>query len=122
MTIFWAGTSVGRTGRFSAAAGEDGESLRECMDRECLEELGLSGLDWTFLGLMHRRMAPDYFDPEWHYEYGGIYGVTLPVETLDTIERNRTDREEIDKLTFYSEVKGKEKIAAIDEKLLEFWK
>lgn len=42
---------------------EDGESLRECMDRECLEELGLSGLDWTFLGLMHCRMAPDYFDP-----------------------------------------------------------
>lgn len=41
---------------------------------------------------------------------------------LDTIERSRTDREEISKLAFYSKVKSKEKIAAIDEKLLEFWK
>ena len=100
---------------------EEGESLRECIDRECLEELGLSGLDWTFIGLMHCKMAPDYFDPEWHYEYGGIYGVTLPAGALETIEKSRTDREEIGKLAIYSEVKGKEKIAAIDEKLLEFW-
>ncbi len=51
---------------------EDGETLRQCIDRECMEELGLSGLSWTFIGLMHCKMAPDYFDPQWHYEYGGM--------------------------------------------------
>ena len=101
---------------------EDGETMRQCMDRECREELGLSGLNWTFLGLMHCKMAPGYFNPEWHEEYGGVYGVSLPVECLEAIERQRPDREEIEKLAFYREVKGKEKIAAIDEKLLEYWK
>ena len=101
---------------------EEGETLRQCIDRECMEELGLSGLSWTFIGLMHCKMAPDYFDPQWHYEYGGIYGVTLPAGTLDVIEKSRTDREEIGRLALYGDVKGKEKIAAIDEKLLEFWR
>ena len=101
---------------------EDDETLRQCIDRECIEELGLSGLSWTFIGLMHCKMAPDYFDPQWHYEYGGIYGVTLPAECLETIEKSRTDREEIGRLALYGDVKGKEKIAAIDEKLLEFWR
>lgn len=100
---------------------EDGESLRECIDRECLEELGLSDLNWSFIGLMHCKMAPGYFDPEWHYEYGGIYGITLPVNYLEVIEKFRIDREEIEKLAFYSEIKGKDKIAPIDEKLLEYW-
>lgn len=101
---------------------EDGETLRQCINRECMEELGLPDLEWTFIGLMHCKMAPGYFDPEWHYEYGGVYGVTLPVECLETIEKHRTDREEIEKLAFYRDVKGKEKIAAIDEKLLEYWR
>ena len=92
---------------------EEGETLRQCIDRECMEELGLSGLSWTFIGLMHCKMAPDYFDPQWHYEYGGIYGVTLPAGTLDVIEKSRTDREEIGRLALYGDVKGKEKIAAI---------
>jgi len=38
------------------------------------------------------------------------------------IEEYRTDKEEVEKLAFYSEIKDNEKIAAIDEKLLEFWK
>lgn len=100
---------------------EMGETVRACMEREGLEELGLSNLDWTFLGLMHCKMAPDYFNPEWHYEYGGIFGVSLPQEYLEIIERDRKDREEIERLAFYSEVKGKEKIAVIDEKLLDYW-
>lgn len=101
---------------------EDGETMRQCMDRECREELGLQNLEWTFLGLMHCKMAPGYFDPEWHEEYGGVYGVTLPADCLETIEKHRADREEIEKLAFYREVTRKEKIAAIDEKLLEFWR
>lgn len=71
---------------------------------------------------MHFKMAPGYFNPEWHYEYGGLYGVTLSEDELDEIEKYRTDKEEVEKLSFYSKIKGKETIAAIDEKLLEYWK
>lgn len=101
---------------------EDNESLRECIVRECNEELGLSDVDFEYLGLMYYKMAPGYFNPEWHYEYGGLYGITLPVEYLEIIEKHRTDKEEVEKLAFYNDVKGKEIIAPIDEKLLEYWK
>lgn len=101
---------------------EEGETLRECIEREAFEEIGLQDVYYDFLGLMHYNMAPGYFNPEWHEEYGGLYGVTLPFETLAEIEKFRTDKEEVEKLAFYSEVKGKEPIAAIDEVLLSYWK
>ena len=101
---------------------EDNESIRACIQRECREELGLESGDFTYLGLMYLDMAPGYFNPERHFEYGGLYGITLPAEMLKTIETYRTDKEEVEKLALYSEVKGKEKIALIDEKLLEYWK
>jgi len=100
---------------------EEGETLRECIIREAKEELGLSNVEFTWLGLMHDKMAPGYFNPEWHEEYGGLYGVTLTKEQLADIEKSREDKEEIEKLAFYSQVKD-ECVALIDEKLLEFWK
>jgi len=52
---------------------EDNETLKDCIIRECQEELGLSDVEYTYLGLMYYKMAPGYFNPEWHYEYGGLY-------------------------------------------------
>ena len=101
---------------------EEGETLRECIIREAEEELGLKNVEYTYLGLMHDKMAPGYFNPEWHEEYGGLYGVTIPEKMLKEIEESRADKEEIERLAFYSQVKGKEKIAEIDEALLRFWK
>ena len=101
---------------------EEGETLRECIIREAEEELGLKNVEYTYLGLMHYKMAPGYFNPEWHEEYGALYGVTLRSEMLKEIEAKRADKEEIERLEFYSQVKGKEKIAEIDEALLEYWK
>lgn len=101
---------------------EEGETIRECIIREGFEELGLENVEYTYLGLMYDKMAPGYFNPEWHFEYGGLYGVTLPGEMLAVIEKHRKDKEEIEKLAFYLDVKDKEKIAPIDEKLLEYWK
>ena len=75
-----------------------------------------------FWGSCTTRWLPTILTRSGTYEYGGIYGVTLSVETLDTIERSRTDREELSKLVFYSKVKSKEKIAAIGEKLLMRWR
>ena len=100
---------------------EEGETLRECIIREAKEELGLSNIEFTWLGLMHDKMAPGYFNPEWHEEYGGLYGVTLTKEQLAEIEKCREDKEEIEKLAFYSQVQN-ESVAPIDEKLLGFWK
>lgn len=101
---------------------ESGETMRECIARECKEELGLVNVDFEYLGLMYYKMAPGFFNPEWHYEYGGLYGVTLPAEYLEIIEKYRTDKDEVGRLGFYNDIKGKEKIAPIDEKLLEYWK
>ena len=101
---------------------EDNESIRECIIRECNEELGIINVNFEYLGLMYYKMAPGYFNPEWHYEYGALYGITLSKEYLDVIEKYRTDKEEVERLAFYKDIKGKEKIAPIDEKLLEYWK
>lgn len=100
---------------------EEGETIRECIVRECEEELGIKDGDYSFLGLMHLHLAPGYFNPEWHNEYGGLYGITLPSDSLKSIEAFRTDKEEVEKLAFYRDVKGKDKIAPIDEYLLRFW-
>lgn len=101
---------------------ENQETLRACIIRECNEELGLTCENYVYLGLMRYKMAPGYFNPEWHFEFGGLYGITLPDGCFEEIEKFRKDREEIEKLAFYREIAGKEKIAAIDEKLLEYWK
>ena len=100
---------------------EDGETIRRCIERECEEELGIKDGDFSFLGLMHLHLAPGYFNPEWHNEYGGLYGISLPSDSLKTIEAFRTDKEEVERLAFYNEVKDKEPIAPIDEYLLKFW-
>lgn len=100
---------------------DKGESVRECIIREGMEELGLKNVNYTYIGLMHYKMAPGYFNPEWHEEYGALYGITLPVEVLEEIEKYRIDKEEVEKLTFYSQIKEKERIATIDEALLKYW-
>ena len=100
---------------------EGGKILRKFITRECKEEFGITNVDFEYLGLMYYNMAPGYFNPEWHYEYGGLYGVTLSKDYFQDIEKYRTDKEEVEKLAFYKDVKGKENIAPIDEKLLEYW-
>ena len=99
---------------------ESNETLTECINRECREELGLENVDFSYIGLLYYHMAPGYFNPSRHYEYGGLYVTCLPVECIEKIEKNRTDREEIEKLAFYSDIKGKERIALIDEALIEY--
>ncbi|MFQ9514766.1 MAG: NUDIX hydrolase [Eubacterium sp.] len=101
---------------------EEGETLRECIVRECKEELGIENVEYTYLGLMKYNMAPGYFNSDWHIEYGGLYGVTLPADAIDTIRKHREDRKEIETLEFYNKIQLRNKISKIDEKLLEYWK
>lgn len=101
---------------------EKNESVRECIIRECREELGIYTEKYSYLGLMKYNMQPGYFNPKMHIEYGGLYGITLPKAMFDIIRKYRTDREEIETLRFYNEIKFRDKISKIDEKLLEYWK
>ena len=100
---------------------EENETIRGCVERECEEELGIKDGDFSYLGIMHLHLAPGYFNPEWHFEYGGLYGISLPLDSVKTIEAYRTDKEEVERLAFYSEIKGKDPIALIDEYLLKYW-
>lgn len=101
---------------------EEGENLRECTVRECEEELGITGVEFEYLGIVHYYMPPDYWNSEWHEEYGGLYGITLPGKYLQIIEGQRRDRDEIGAIGLYSELKTRaERIDEINEKLLKFY-
>lgn len=101
---------------------EPGESLPECIRREVEEELGLLNVEPTYLGIVHYHMPPDYWNKDWHEEYGGLYGMTISREMLQTIEELRRDKDEIGEIAFYSELKKRgAKIDEINEKLLEFY-
>lgn len=100
---------------------EQGESARECIVREFGEELGADTSGIRYLGAMKFLMKPDYFSPDERIELGGLYGVTLPKISLDELYRQVNDKDEITRLAFYSQVKGKEPIAVIDEKLLDYY-
>lgn len=101
---------------------EEGEGLRECITRECEEELGITGIEFEYLGIVHYYMPPDYWVNDWHEEYGGLYGITLSRDFLQIIEEKRLDRNEIPAIGLYSELKVRaENIDEINEKLLEFY-
>ena len=71
---------------------EPGERLRDCICRECVEELGISGIEFEYLGVIHYYMPPGYWVSEWHEEYGGLYGIRIKRSDIQKIEENRTDR------------------------------
>ena len=101
---------------------EPGECLRECIERECLEELGLEGLDFTYLGLVHYQMPPSYWVKEWHEEFGGLYGISISGVMLKIIEERRRDKDEIGEIKCLKELKRMgAKVDEINEKLLEFF-
>lgn len=101
---------------------EEGESLRQCIVRECHEELGLSNRQIDYIGLMHLALVPDYFSTEHREEYGCLYGIALKKEDLSAIEQFRLDREEIGKIALLKDIPDNEKIAEIDHALLNYYR
>ena len=83
---------------------EDGETMRECTIRECLEEIGLCDLPMEYIGLMHFNLVPDYFSTEYREEYGGLYGIKLQSEDFEKIEEYRLDREEIERVALLRDI------------------
>ena len=101
---------------------EKGETARECILRECREELGFAVTDITYLGTMRFLLKPDYFSRNERVELGGLYGITLPETDVDDLYGMIRDKEEITGLALYSRIRGREPIALIDEKLLEYYR
>ena len=100
---------------------EKGETARACILRECREELGLPVSDVTYLGAMKLLLKPDFFSKDERVELGGLYGITLPEMRLDDLTGMISDKEEITALDWYSQIRGRETIALIDEKLLDYF-
>ena len=100
---------------------EQNESPRDCIVRECYEELGIENADLVYLGAMKFLMKPDYFSDKERIEYGGLYGITLHNTDTKKLYEQIKDRGEIAKLALYSQIKGIEPIAMIDEKLLSYY-
>ena len=100
---------------------ENGESARECINRECYEELGIQDADMHYIGAMKFLLKPDYFSSDERIEYGGLYGVALNDIGIEEIYRAIQDKEEITEIALSSQVKNRELIALIDEKLLEYF-
>ena len=71
---------------------DKGETPRDCIIRECYEELGIEGAAFKYLGLMKFLMMPDYFSSKERIEYGGLYGVTLENMTIEEIYHQINDR------------------------------
>lgn len=102
---------------------EPGETIDECIARECEEELGLSGVEFEYLGVLHYSMPPDPWIPEWHEEHGGLFGLRITRDMLAEIEQKRHDRAEIGRIGLYSELKASgEKIDELNERLLRFFR
>ncbi len=100
---------------------ESGETARECITRECYEELGIHDVDIVFIGAIKYLMQPDYFSSNERIEYGGLYGITLSNVSIEDIYSQIKDKDEITKLALYSQIKNSEPIALIDEKLLDYF-
>lgn len=100
---------------------EKGETARECIVRECGEELGFASAEITYLGAVRFLLQPDYFSKEERMELGGLYWITLPDVSVEELYSRIRDREEITGLALYSRIKGKEPVALIDGKMLEYY-
>lgn len=100
---------------------ENNETPRECIIRECYEELGIKSGRFIYIGMMKFLMMPNYFSSEERIEYGGLYGIDIENIRVEDIYNRINDRDEIVKLALYSKVRNKEPIAPIDEKLLEYF-
>ena len=66
-------------------------------------------------------LKPDYFSNEERIELGGLYGITLPDMSIDSLFAMIKDKDEITQLALYSTIKDNEPIALIDEKLLPYY-
>lgn len=100
---------------------ETDETMRQCIVRECFEEIGIADADMEFVGLMHLNLVPDFFSSKHRKEYGGLYGLKLQPADLEKIEKCRQDKEEIGKIALLKDIAADEIISEIDRELLNYY-
>lgn len=101
---------------------EPQETMRQCIIRECFEEIGIKNVPIDYIGVMELNMIPDYFSSEYRKEYGGLYGIRLPEDAINDIEKFRLDRVEIERVALLKDIGLDEKVAEIDKVLLSFYR
>lgn len=100
---------------------EPQETLRQCIVRECFEEIGIKDVQIDYIGVMEFNLSPDYFSSVYRKEYGGLYGIQLPENKINDIDKFRLDIEEIERVSLLSEIDQDEKIDEINKALLDFY-
>ncbi|PWW04764.1 8-oxo-dGTP diphosphatase [Paenibacillus cellulosilyticus] len=91
---------------------EPGESARECVVRELLEETNQNASEIAFKGLMKFHLQPSFHGPE-RMEFGALYYAEL--SELDPFIEN----EEAARIILWDAVSDIGTVAIIDHKLLE---
>ncbi len=76
---------------------------------------------FRYIGTMKLTRQPDWFCKETRVAYGGLYGITIDGLPVEEIAKRIQDKEEIVKLALYSDIKGKEPVAEMDEVLLGYY-
>jgi 8-oxo-dGTP diphosphatase len=89
---------------------EKGETLRQCAEREMLEETNQIADKMEFLGLMKINLKNNKI------EYGGLFSAYIKNE------RPFIKNEEANRIVFWNEADDIGYINEIDKKLLEYWK
>lgn len=89
---------------------DEGETPRECAERELHEEINQSIKQLSFKGLMKFRLKPDD-----RIEYGALYSGEIDI--ISDFKEN----EEVEKIIFRDREENIGYIDEIDEKLLEFY-
>ncbi|WP_224753517.1 NUDIX domain-containing protein [Paenibacillus terricola] len=92
---------------------EDGETARECVVRELLEETNQQLQALTFKGLMKFRLQPSFHGPE-RTEYGALFSGQLD-QLHDFVEND-----EASAIILWDGSSDIGHIAEIDKKLIEF--
>lgn len=95
---------------------EENETLRQCVKRECLEEIGHPVQKPKFIGLMKFYLKGDGQNRNDRTEYGALYAADIEGEIAFT------ENEEMDALCLYETGMEIGYINEIDQKLLEYYR
>lgn len=94
---------------------EKGETLRQCAERECYEEIGYAVVNTRYIGLMKLMVKGNYFHKEDKIEYGVLYCADI-FDDITFKENN-----EMTKICLYEHGMDIGYINEIDNKLLEYY-
>ncbi len=94
---------------------DEGESPRECAEREVLEESGQCLRDMRFRGLMEFELQPSRWNPDVHIEFGALYCAETDAD------RPFVPNGEIDRIGYWNPSNMPAETEAVDSGLLGYY-